>query len=122
MSLLDTGPHTVRVYLEEESTDFRGNKVYRPRADSPVTVSRCWMQPVASTRGAFAALRVNEGQDVSVAFKLIARSAPVGWWSRVEWDDPGTGTTRRFSVLGGPLVRNFTGATRHISVTLTEER
>ena len=122
MSLLDKGPHTVRVYLEEVSTDWRGNVIRRPKADSPVTVTGCWMQPIASTRGAFAALKVNEGQDVSVAFKLIARRAPVGWWSRVEWDDPITGTTRRFAVLGGPLERAHTAATRHISVTLTEER
>jgi hypothetical protein len=121
MSLLENGPHTVKVYLEEESTDWRGNVVRRPKAGSPVTVRGCFMQSVDSTRGAFAALKVNEGQDVSVAYKLIARNAPVGWWSRVEWVDD-SGATRRFSVLGGPQVRLNSGLTRHISVTLAEER
>lgn len=121
MSLVANGPHTIKVYLEEESIDFRGNRIRRPKAGGPVTVRGCHMQPVASTRGAFAALKVNEGQDVSVAYKLIARNAPVGWWSRVEWVDT-DGVTRRFSVLGGPQVRANSALTRHVSVTLQEER
>lgn len=121
MSLLDNGPHTVKVYLEEVTEDFRKNVIRRPRADSPVTVTGCWMQPVASARGAFAALKVSDGQQVLVAYKLIARNAPVGWWSRVEWVDE-DGNTRKFSVLGGPQVRPFSRMTRHISVTLREER
>ena len=121
MSLVSNGPHTVQVYLEEETTDFRGGPIRRPKADNPVTVTGCFMQPVSSARGAFAALKVNEGQDVMVAYKLIARDAPVGWWSRVVWVDD-DGNTRKFAVLGGPQVRHFSGLTRHISVTLQEER
>lgn len=121
MSLLDNGPDTVKVYLEEETTDFRGNVIRRPKAGGPVTVTGCRMQPVASARGAFAALKVSDGQSVLVAYKLIARDAPVGWWSRVEWVDS-EGVTRRFSVLGGPQIRPFSSLTRHISVTLREER
>jgi hypothetical protein len=120
MALVSNGPHTVLVHIEEEVTDWRGNIVRRPRADSPVTVTGCWMQPMASTRGAFAALKVDEGQDVSVAYKLIARTAPVGWWSRVEWTH--LGVTRKFAVLGGPLERNYGTPVSHISVTLQEER
>lgn len=121
MSLVDNGPHTVKVYLEEETTDFRDNIIRRPKASGPVTVTGCFMQPVASARGAFAALKVSDGQQVLVAYKLIAANAPVGWWSRVEWIDE-DGNTRKFSVLGGPQVRHFSGLTRHISVTLREER
>lgn len=123
MSLLDRGPHTVLIHLEEESTDWRGNIVLRPKENSPVTVTNCWMQPVASTRGAFAALKVDSGQNVSVAYKLIAKGSklPVGWWSRVEWTD-NLGVTHKFSMLGGPLRRDYSKAVDHISCTLAEMR
>lgn len=121
MSLLDNGPHTVTVYLEKQVTDHRGNIVREPDEANPVTVRGCFMQPVASTRGAFAAAKVDVGQNVSVAYKLIARDAPVGWWSRVEWVDQ-DGFLRRFTPLGGPLVRTSSGLTRHISCTLQEVR
>ncbi|HEY9417880.1 MAG TPA: hypothetical protein VIQ30_24235 [Pseudonocardia sp.] len=120
MSLLSNGPHTVKVYLEETVTDFHGNLIRRPSA-TPVTVTGCFMQPVASARGAFAALKVSDGQQVLVAYKLIARNAPVGWWSRVEWVDE-DGVLRKFSVLGGPQRRTFSGLTGHVSCTLREER
>lgn len=116
MSLVSDGPHTVTVHLEEEVTDWRGDVVRRPRADSPVTVSGCFMQPIASTRGAFSARRVDQGQRVSVAYRLLARTAPVGWWSLVEWEG------RKFTPLGGPQLREFTPLSAHLSVTLQEER
>ena len=123
MSLVTNGPHTVTVFLEEETEDFRGNIVKKP-SDVGVVVTRCWMQTLASTRGAFAALKVSDGQNVSVAFKLICApaKAPVGWWSRVEWQDPTTGALRKFAVLGGPQPRAFTKATDHLSCTLQEMR
>jgi hypothetical protein len=120
MALVDNGPHTVTIFLEEETTDWRGNKVRQP-SETAVVVKDCWMQPLASTRGAFAARTVQGGQDVSVAYKFLAREAPLGWWSRVEWVDE-DGTLRRFATLGGPLVRGFSPATRHISCTLQEMR
>jgi len=122
MSLLDTGPHTVTIFVEEESTDFRGNVVMRP-STTGVVVTGCWMQPVASTRGAFAALKVTDGQNVSVAYKLICKGSktPVGWWSRVEWTD-NLGNLRKFAVLGGPQARDFTVSTDHVGCTLQEMR
>jgi hypothetical protein len=51
----------------------------------------------------------------------MARDAPLGWWSRVEWVDSG-GQLRRFFVLGGPLVYTMSDGTRHVSATLQEER
>lgn len=120
MSLVANGPHTVTVYLEELVEDFQGNPVRRP-SSTGVVVTGCFMQPVASARGAFAAVKVAGGQDVLVAYKLIARDAPVGWWSRVEWVDD-DGELRKFSILGGPQKRSFTGLTKHVSVTLQEER
>lgn len=127
MSLIRNGPHTVTIFLEEEGTDFRGNVIRRP-STTGVTVSGCWMQTVASTRGAFAARSVAEGgdpgQDVSVAYKLICAPAkvPLGWWSRVEWQDPVTGVLRKFAVLGGPQARDFSPSTDHLSCTLQEMR
>jgi hypothetical protein len=123
VSLVRNGPHTVTVFTEEESTDFRGNIVMRP-SRNPVVISGCMMQPLASTRGAFAALRVADGQNVAVAFKLFCAPAtvPVEWWVRVEWLDPITKRLRKFSVLGGPMPRAFSGPSDHLSITLSEMR
>lgn len=121
MSLLDSSPHTVEVFLEEEVVGFRGSVIKQPSATS-VQVRGSMMQTLASTRGAFSARQVDEGQDVSVAYRFITREAPVGWWSRVEWDDPNTGVRRKFAVLGGPQLRDFSVGTRHLTVTLTEIR
>lgn len=113
--LLDHGPHTVKVWMEEEVTDSRGNKVRRPAAE-PVTVTGCLVHPVASTRGAFPAIDVRFGQRVDAAWRLHARNAPVGWWSKVEFDG------KIMTVLGGPLNHTSSETTRHISCTLVEER
>lgn len=123
MALTRNGPHTVTIFVEEETTDFQGNPVKQPSATG-VVVSGCWMQPLASTRGAFAARKVDLGQDVSVAFKFLCSpaNAPLGWWSRIEWDDPITQTHRKFAVLGGPMPRAFSAATDHLSCTLQELR
>jgi hypothetical protein len=122
MGLPDSGPHTVEIFMEIETEDHRGNIVRIPDEDNPITVRNCWMQPVASTRGAFAALKVDQGQDVMVAYKFIARRAPIGWWSRVEWVDPLDGRRRKFAVLGGPQQRQYTPASTHVSCTLQEMR
>lgn len=120
MSLLDHGPHEVDVWMEIETTDARGNLVRRP-ADQPVRVRRVHMLPLASTRGAFAAIDVKTGQGVNASHKLICREAPVGWWSRVRWVDR-RGVEHNFSVLGGPQWHDSSSTTRHLTVTLKEER
>lgn len=83
--LLDFGPHTVKVYPEVEVMDSRGNPVKRP-SDVPVIITGCLMQPLASTRGAFAAIDVTQGQRVDAAWRFMARQAPLGWWSRLEFE------------------------------------
>lgn len=119
MSLLNHGPHTVRVFPEETVKDSRGNVVRRP-SEIPVIVTGCVISPIASTRGAFPAIDVKQGQRVDAAYRLMARQAPLGWWSRVEWDTP-AGTVR-MTVLGGPLVSRSSDGTTHVSATLREER
>lgn len=119
MSLIDNGPHTVRVYPEVVGEDSRGNIVRRPSA-TPVVVTGCLMAPVASTRGAFPAIDVKQGQRIDAAYRLMARTAPLGWWSRVEWDTPAG--TIRMTVLGGPLLHQASDGTTHVSATLHEER
>lgn len=114
-SLIDHGPHTVEVFLEETVTDSYGNPVRRPSATA-VTVTGCLVTPVSSSRGAFPAADVSEGQRVAATFRLLARDAPIGWWSRVIWQG------RSLSVLSGPLEHVSSDGTRHVSVTLHEER
>lgn len=113
--LLDSGPHTVLVFPEIVTTDSRGNIIKKP-ADVGILVAGCLMLPLASTRGAFAAIDVRQGQRVDAAWRLFARDAPVGWWSRVEWEG------KKLTILGGPLVHSVTNGVRHISATLKEER
>ncbi len=117
--LLDFGPHTVTIYLEETVEDSYGNTIRRP-STTGVTVTGCLMRPLSSSRGAFPALSVAQGQRVDQAFKFIARTAPLGWWSRVVWDDGIK--VRNLSVLGGPLWHNASTETQHITATLHEER
>lgn len=120
MSLLTNGPHTVQVWLEETVTDSRGNVRRQPSADSPVTVTGCLVQPVSSSRGAFAAIDVDQGQRVDESHRLICKNAPVGWWSRVSWTY--RGATKNFAVLGGPLLHVDSAKTSHLLVSLQEER
>lgn len=116
--LLDYGPHTVTIYVEETVTDSYGNVVRRPSTNG-VVVTGCLVTPLSSSRGAFPALNVTQGQRVDQAFKFMARSAPLGWWSRVVWTHGGR--TRNLTVLGGPLEHVASDGTRHISATLHEE-
>lgn len=118
-TLIDHGPHTVQIWVDEQATDSRGNPVRVPAVD-PVTLTGCVMQPVASARGAFPAIQPAQGQQVDAAWRLMARNAPLGWWSRVEWVTGGV--TRRFFVLGGPLVYTLSDGSTHVSCTLQEER
>lgn len=114
MSLLAQGPHTVQVYPEEVTEDFHGNVVKRP-STTAVTIAGAMMQPLNSDTD------VSEGQRVSVTYRLIAQSAPVGPWARVVWVDS-EGVTRSFAVIGQPSTRRFTRATSHTTATLREER
>jgi hypothetical protein len=113
--MLDYGPHTVTIYPEETVVDSRGNVVKRPSATG-VVITGCLMTPLASTRGAFAAIDVKQGQQVNAAWRLFARNAPVGWWSRVEFNGI------NMTILGGPLYFTTSDGTHHVSATLQEER
>jgi hypothetical protein len=116
---LDNGPHTVTIYLEERVTDTYGNEVKRP-STTAVTVTGCIVSPLSSSRGAFPALSVTQGQRVDNAYRFMARDAPLGWWSRVIWHHP-DGRDRSMTVLGGPLKYATSPETTHVSATLHEE-
>lgn len=124
MAIFTNGPHTVTVFLEEKVTDSRGNDVRRP-STTGVEVAGCMMHPVASTRGAFSAIDVRQGQKVDASWKLVcAADVPLGWWSRVRWTTAGGAPepVMEFTVLSGPLRRNITATTAHVSCTLQEAR
>lgn len=124
MAIYRDGPHTVTVFLEESYTDSRGNASRRP-STTGVVVSGCLMHPVASTRGAFPAVDVRQGQRVDASWKLVCPAeVPLEWWSRVEWAASGGAPMplMRLAILSGPLRRNVTSTTSHITCTLQEER
>jgi hypothetical protein len=116
---LDHGPHWVTIYLEETIIDSYGNVVKRPSATA-VEVRNCLVQPLASTRGAFPALNISQGQRVDNAYRFFAREAPLDWWSRVIWHHP-DGRDRSLTLLGGPLLYEASPETRHVFATLHEE-
>jgi hypothetical protein len=120
MSLtLDHGPHRATIWLEEEVEDSYGNIVKRP-SQTPHVIEHCLIQPLASTRGAFPALSVTQGQRIDNAYRFVARDAPLGWWARIVWHHP-DGRDRRMTVMGGPLLYEASPETRHIMATLHEE-
>ena len=118
-TMLDVGPHTVTIYLEETVRDTYDNVVKRP-SQVGVVVRHCLVQPLSSSRGAFPALSVTQGQRVDNAYRFMSREAPLGWWSRVVWHHP-DGRDRNLTVLGGPLLYESSPGTRHVSATLHEE-
>lgn len=124
MAIFNSGPHTVTVYLEEDAVDSRGNHQRRASATG-VEVAGCLVHPVASTRGAFPAIDVKQGQRVDASWKLVCGvEVPLGWWSKVEWRRSGGAPEDLivFTILGGPLRRSSSPTTAHITCTLQEER
>jgi hypothetical protein len=124
VSIFNSGPHTVTVFLEEEVTDSRGNATRRA-STTGVTVTGCLVHPVASTRGAFPAIDVRQGQRVDASWKIVCNvDVPLGWWSKVRWTRAGgcPEDVLEFTVLSGPLRRKVTAATSHITCTLQEIR
>ncbi|GAU66663.1 hypothetical protein SSP35_03_03110 [Streptomyces sp. NBRC 110611] len=104
MSLLDRGNETVTIYPQEQTTDDRGNVVWRPSA-IPVVV-RCRIQPEDPDEPTVA------GQATTTTYRVIARDAPLGPWARVEWDG------RTWDVVGEPRRYNGSSATRHIDALI----
>lgn len=124
MSIFTNGPHTVTVYLQENTLDSYGNAIRRP-SETSIVVKGCLVHPVASTRGAFSAIDVRQGQQVDASWKLVcAADVPIDWWSRVEWAAAGGAPVplMRLSILSGPLRRRVSATTAHITCTLQEER
>lgn len=78
--MLDSGPETVRVWPEVESTDSRGNPVRVPAPDDQaITIEGVWTAPISSAP-------TGVGQAVETAYSVWHSSLPTGPWGRVEWD------------------------------------
>ncbi len=104
MSLLDSGNETILVYPQEQTTDDRGNVIWRP-ASTPVRV-RCRVQPLE------AAEPTVPGQATETTYRVIARDAPLGPWARVEW------AGRTWDVVGEPRRYNGSVVTRHVDARI----
>ena len=110
MSLLGAGPETVTVFPEESFTDSYGNPQRRP-AQTGVAVAGCHVQPMTVQPAGDGV-----GQRVDATWRLICRDAPLGVWSRVEWQG------KSLSVTSGPVRRGYSPATSHVSAVLQEAR
>jgi hypothetical protein len=104
--ILDSPPHVARIYLQETTTDSYDNVIHRP--SSTFVEVACLITPMSSRRD-------REDSRVDNTYKLIARDAPLGVWSRVVWND------RSFSVDEVKLF-DVSSGTRHIEAVLREER
>lgn len=112
--ILDYGPHTVVVFPEILGTDTYGNPVRYPAFEG-VVVTGCQMTPLSSSRGAFSSYDLAEGQKVDQYWQIRARKAPLGNWSRVEWEG------LKLSPLGAPLHHTIRGIA-HVACSLREAR
>jgi hypothetical protein len=117
-ALLDRGPHTVTIYLEEVTTDTYGNPVRRA-SDVGVLVTGCLLTPLASDRDAVTQTSSEAGQREDRTWRFRAREAPLEPWGRVVWHDGVV--ERRMTVLSGPLRYSYSAATAHVAATLHEE-
>jgi hypothetical protein len=113
VSLLDAPMEAVTVFPEETYTDSRGDVRTRPSATG-VEVQG-WMQPMSATH-LFPSLDATQQQRIYATWRFIGRDAPLGVWSRVEWDG------RSFLVRSGPEERRYSSTTGHITAVLQEER
>lgn len=104
MSLLDAGWERVLVYPQESYVDAEGNRLYRPAATAVEVLAH--VQPMTSTEN------TAEGQAVETRYRMIAREAPAGPWSQVEWRGV------RFEVLGEPAVWPGPAHLRHVTAVL----
>jgi hypothetical protein len=110
MALLDDGPHTATVYLEEYVTDSYGNPT-TGQTSTTSQVVRCRMQPINSARDPGSDRRLGGVE----AWRFSARAAPLGKWSRVEW----RGHT--YHVNSGPFRHDETATTIRVTATLVRD-
>lgn len=100
MTLLDQGRDTVTVYQDGEVVDEYGTPRRVPGAVG-VDVPGCRVQPLGSGDGS----SFEEG--VTRMYKVIARTLPLGPWSRVEWRGDS------YDILGEVMLSNGSDRTRH---------
>lgn len=105
--ILDSPPHIATIYVEETYTDTYGNEQRRPSTNGVLV--KCMVSPIRSTR------EVSQLGRIEETYKLIARTAPLAHWSRVEWNDMTltVDEIKRYE-LGSP--------TDHVEAVLRRER
>jgi hypothetical protein len=109
VTILHNGRETITVFPEEQTTDSRGNPVWRPSSVGVVVHGVTMTQRASRDRGTD---ELRPGRQ----YHLLARDVPLGPWSRVEWNG------RSLAVVDGPLRYTASPQTRHVSAILREER
>jgi hypothetical protein len=108
VTILDNGRETITVFPEERTTDSHGNPIWRP-SSTGIEVHGVTITPRASRDRRTGELRPGR------QYHLLARDAPLGPWSLVEWNG------LSLAVVDGPLRYTASPATRHVSAILREE-
>lgn len=100
--------HEAVVFVEETTTDSRGNAVTRPSATSVTIRCRVWPRAAAADKA---------GADLPRWSLIAPPDTPLGKWSRVE------ALGREFSVSSWPRAVGPEGsAAQHVAAELTEQR
>ena len=103
--LLDRGREFILVYPEETVTNSRGTPTKQPSA-TPVRVR-------VTTRSDRSQVADLPGQIDTEAVKCIARTAPVGTWARIVYQD------KEWDLAVPPRwAAGMTRATRHVEFTI----
>lgn len=79
MSLLDSGPHVLDVWLAVESTDMNYGGTTKSYPGPAVSVTGAMVQPVT------AADAYNLGVQADTTYKVICRNWPGGPYSKAVW-------------------------------------
>jgi hypothetical protein len=104
--ILDSPPHVATIFVEETVSDTYSNVIKRP-STTGVEVA-CLITPQSSRRDTSRDSRTHD------TFPFIARDAPIGTWSRVQWNG------HTFSVDAVER-HNASPATAHVSAILRLE-
>ncbi|RZS39147.1 hypothetical protein EV193_104363 [Herbihabitans rhizosphaerae] len=109
MALFDSGA-TLDIYPSVRTVDADGNEVWLP-SETPITV-RGRVQPISSVEQLSFSQRAVIGQSVTTLYRVIARNAPGGPWSRVVYGG------RDWEVVGEPECRRYSSATSHVTAII----
>lgn len=109
VSLLDRGPHTLDVWLAEETPDPVYGGTTKSWPGLPIRVDGAMVQPVTAAEATSLGIRPD------TSYKVICRTWPGGMWSKVNWSG------RTVYQRGETRIHSVGRRTRHHSAVLVTD-